>query len=327
MCAHIFLLPCLLLFTSSLISGSSSAHENSKTAFSGPACNVSHEIIFPQPSIRLQSVIHVAIVGCGGKASHEITGLLWSLAEQPQREYISLHLVLDSKVYDYMINCLQLLRTLFHSIDVYHIDYVKNLPCGRDGSCFHCSTCKLFLYDILSNHVKHVLYLDTDTLVLGDLSELWQVWSNKPLEPVLFIAVREAGFAYQSRAKKQVFYGPTGINSGVLLMNLGIMRQLGITVKVLMDTNSAPLYWPDQDLLNNWCHRKYHTCAFLNCKWNIRIDYLLNDNDECKEYARSPGDGILHGNRKVFHKRSSNPQQFEMHNNNSRNLKKFCKMG
>ena len=191
MFAHIFLLPYLLLLTFSLISRSSSAHENSKTAFSGPACNVTQEIIFPQPSIRLQSVIHVAIVGCGGKASHEIAGLLWSLAEQPQRKYISLHLVLDSKVYDYMINCLQLLRTLFHSIDVYHIDYVKNLPCGRDGSCFHCSTCKLFLYDILSNHVKHVLYLDTDTLVLGDLSELWKVWSNKPLEPVLFIAVRE----------------------------------------------------------------------------------------------------------------------------------------
>lgn len=312
----------LFLFAPALVS--SADDDKVLASLPSPACNVSHEIVFSASPQKSRSGIHVATIGCGDKAAYEIPGLLWSLAKQPQRKEISLHLILDASIYDHLIHCLHLLKTVFRSIDVYRTNHVVNLPCGIDLACFHCSGCKLFLYDILSEQVKHVLYVDADTLVLGDLAELWQVWSSKALEQKIFLAAKESGTSYSTRVKN--IYGPTGINSGVLLMNLGMMRQLGVTVKTLMDVNPIPLEWPDQDLLNNWCHLKYHTCGFLACKWNIRIDYHVDAVEECRDHARNMRDGILHGNRRAFHSGSTEPKQFEMHDENRRKFEKFCKM-
>lgn len=109
---------------------------------------------------------------------------------------------------------------------------------------------------------NRVLYLDVDTIVWGDISELWATSLNGnyimgALEP--------------DRSKINVPY----LNSGVLMMNLAWLRRDGLDDKMIEMINTIPFPFPDQDVLNQVCWPYVKT---IDSKWNA-CDYTEPTDD------------------------------------------------
>ncbi|MBD5137549.1 MAG: glycosyltransferase family 8 protein [Lachnospiraceae bacterium] len=100
----------------------------------------------------------------------------------------------------------------------------------------------------IPRHVHRILYIDTDTLVLDDISNLFSLESGgAPLAAVLGCAPAERKLALGMKADSQYF------NAGVLLLNLDYWRDNRLTEKLTeFIHNSDPKIlerW-DQDALN-----------------------------------------------------------------------------
>lgn len=102
---------------------------------------------------------------------------------------------------------------------------------------------RCFIYRVLKE--DRVLYLDVDTIVDGDLTELWNFDQNEVLYG------REEHDDY--------------INSGVLLMNLKKMRELNYDKLLYGLLQRAKFIFPDQDIINV-VYRQH--IKKIDYKWN-----------------------------------------------------------
>lgn len=108
---------------------------------------------------------------------------------------------------------------------------------------------RILLPELLPD-VGRVLYLDVDTLVLGELPALWDV----DLEDHQVGAVTNVFEPWGERWPADLgLPGPESyFNSGVLLMNLEAMRRVRATelLEAYATEHAERLFWPDQDALN-----------------------------------------------------------------------------
>ena len=118
---------------------------------------------------------------------------------------------------------------------------------------------------------ERVLYLDIDTIVRKDISELWDLLIGDKY----FAAVREPA---KSRP------GFTYINEGVMMMNLEKMRD-GLAKRMIDELNRHA--WPckEQDLYSEWCQGQ-----FLLLPGDYNASNFTDDPDEIKimHYAAIP---------------------------------------
>ncbi|XP_035782884.1 glucoside xylosyltransferase 1-like isoform X3 [Anopheles albimanus] len=108
-----------------------------------------------------------------------------------------------------------------------------------------CAAQRLFLPSLLS-HLDAVLYIDSDTIFLSSVQEIWGLFQE-------FNASQFAGMApehedknagWYNRFARHPYYGDLGVNSGVMLMNLTRMRQFRWQDHIL------PIYLK---FLRQWC--------------------------------------------------------------------------
>ena len=88
-----------------------------------------------------------------------------------------------------------------------------------------------------------VLSLDCDTLVKGDISELWDV----DLKDYYLTA----GIEPQRCRWDKVYY-----NTGVVKYNLKLMREDGVDDHMIRLINECKLKWPEQDVVNIVCKNR-----------------------------------------------------------------------
>lgn len=109
---------------------------------------------------------------------------------------------------------------------------------------------RLFAHKAFPN-LKKMLYIDSDTLICGDLSDLYNTnISNYVMAAVRDMAPTEipenANGAYVKKFSEEYLNNGPYFNSGVLLLNLEKMQQQ----ENLLKQTKIPLKYPDQDLLN-----------------------------------------------------------------------------
>lgn len=106
----------------------------------------------------------------------------------------------------------------------------------------YMSLVRLAFARLLPNFDK-VLYLDTDTVVCGDISPLWDIDMTD-----YYIAGASEDLSYVPQV-------PIGkyINAGVMLMNLDKIRKDGIDWKWLWEINGFKHNFPDHDVINIYC--------------------------------------------------------------------------
>lgn len=129
-------------------------------------------------------------------------------------------------------------------IEMPNIDIPKSLITARwPQSAFN----RLYAANILPDTIDKVLYLDCDTLILGQLSEL----SEMDLEEYFIYGVKDCiGASYKKNVglSREKPY----INAGVLYLNLHKLRKVDIShkIKKFLERFGKRIHYADQDLLN-----------------------------------------------------------------------------
>ncbi len=156
---------------------------------------------------------------------------------------------------------------------------------------------RLLAYKFLPVEVERVLYLDADILVINSMRELYEI----DLEGFLCAAACHNIIPFTEVNKLRLnpldpltFFKAGGFyNSGVLLMNLKLQREL-IDEKVILNfikKNHFKLIMPDQDIINalysktiksidetkyNF-HVRYYRLYKLNSHGTVDMDYILRN--------------------------------------------------
>lgn len=111
-----------------------------------------------------------------------------------------------------------------------------------DNGWTYMTLIRCALPDIFQD-LDRILYLDVDTIVFKDLSELY----NIDFEDNYMAGV------YEVRRKWDT---PNYVNAGVLMMNLEKMREDNISAKLIELINTQELCAPDNDAINIICKDK-----------------------------------------------------------------------
>lgn len=130
-----------------------------------------------------------------------------------------------------------------------------------------------------------ILYIDADVLCLKPLNELWE-------QPCKFISLTESHIAGERQALEHG-HEKYGL-SGVMLMNLDILRKFNFTEKALKPFELPVRLWCHEETIINYyfyynlkfIHRKYNYCFNRRYREPIPLDevYLLHFPGEEKRY-------------------------------------------
>ncbi|XP_013872425.1 glucoside xylosyltransferase 1 [Austrofundulus limnaeus] len=263
----------------------------------------------PQPP-----VMHLAVVACGERLQETLTmiksAVLFSIG------HLHLHIFAEDRLHDNLTQTLEswpgFVRCKYN-YNVYSISFPSENAAEWKKLFKPCASQRLFLPLILKD-VDSIIYVDSDILFLQPVDHLWAFLSQ--LDPSQLAAMspehEEPRIAWYSRFARHPFYGRTGINSGVMLMNMTRMRStffkndmtaVGLRweelLMPLLQKYKLNITWGDQDLLNIIFHHNPEFLLEFPCKWNYRPDHCIYGSN-CAS-AEEDGVYVLHGNRGVYH--------------------------
>ncbi|CAL4058546.1 unnamed protein product, partial [Meganyctiphanes norvegica] len=164
-----------------------------------------------------------------------------------------------------------------------------------------CATQRLFLPDMFPD-LDAAIYIDTDLVFMRPPEDLWAEFNkfNKKQS----IAMAPCDYHYDSKRNKVPYYGKTGLNAGIMHMNLTRMKSFpwgGWTpanMKVY-DQYKKKIKLADQDILNILFNKLPQHLYELGCEWNYRIWQCSQGRNLCNG-AEERGVSILHGNAMAF---------------------------
>jgi lipopolysaccharide biosynthesis glycosyltransferase len=132
---------------------------------------------------------------------------------------------------------------------------------------------RMALPDLLAPHIKKVLYLDADMLVLGDISPLWDC----DCQNVAATVVADGSLSYQKRWEVIGSDNPHYFNAGMMLINLDKWRIEDLAAMTLSFLNESQDWeYNDQDLLN----LALNDCVqYVDEKWNAQSFHFRQDKD------------------------------------------------
>lgn len=128
---------------------------------------------------------------------------------------------------------------------------------------------RLLCYKILPQYIDRVLYLDGDTIVLSDLTELWKSdLKGRPIGACIEPTV-DANRKQRLDMEQYPYF-----NSGVLLIDLAKCRNKGSFEKIIdfYRKNDGKLFAPDQDAING-CLKG--NIQILSPKYNFSNTYIF----------------------------------------------------
>lgn len=152
---------------------------------------------------------------------------------------------------------------VFHQITKDELGLLNEFTSELCGFQHVSTACFLrLLIPLLFPHLDRALYVDCDTLCLGDISELY----NTDFENNYLIGCR--GFKYSDTQAQQLGI-PYYINSGMLLFNIPLMNKENYFEQILDNWRGSldkqKPFSADETIIN-WCF--HDKIKLVNEKWN-----------------------------------------------------------
>ncbi|XP_029350637.1 glucoside xylosyltransferase 1-like isoform X3 [Echeneis naucrates] len=263
---------------------------------------------------RPEPPMHLAVVACGERLEETLTMIKSAVLFSIKR--ICLHIFAEDQLHATFMDALEswpgFVRSRFN-YTVYTISFPSENAAEWKKLFKPCASQRLFLPLILKD-IDSIVYVDSDILFLQPVDRLWAFLSRFNASQLAAMAPEheEPRIAWYSRFARHPFYGTTGINSGVMLMNMTRMRNtffkndmtsVGLRweelLMPLLQKYKLNITWGDQDLLNIIFHHNPETFLQFPCQWNYRPDHCIYGSN-CVS-AEEDGIYILHGNRGVYH--------------------------
>lgn len=171
---------------------------------------------------------------------------------------------------------LDMLRIVPVKIDDYHYNQLKLFSLHK--SKLPLSAYYRILATKLLPQVDRIIYLDIDMLVTADLTNLWQT----PLGNNIIGACCDLPLTEQENSWSYQFLGSKGnkyFNSGMLVMNLAIMREVNFFEKItdFIQKAANAFVLGDQDALNYFLQ---DSVEIVDSKYNTILGYTNNITSE-----------------------------------------------
>lgn len=257
---------------------------------------------------------HLAVVACGPRLEETLTMLKSAilLSNKPLNFHIFAEDDLQHSFRDALRSWPKMVQIKFN-FTIYPITFPKDNAKEWKKLFKPCASQRLFLPLILKE-VDSLLYVDTDIIFLQPVEEIWKLLSHFNSTQLAAMAPEheEPRIGWYNRFARHPYYGKTGVNSGVMLMNMTRLREkyfqndmtaAGLRweeiLLPLLQKYKLNITWGDQDLLNIIFYHNPESLYVFPCQWNYRPDHCIYGSN-CKE-AEQTGVFILHGNRGVFH--------------------------
>lgn len=207
--------------------------------------------------------IHIA-ASCDDRYAQPLGVMLYSLlrnAREPQR--IEFHLIDAGIGADNLARLQELAQRWQARLRLVPVqpEAFAGLPRLRYGTAMYS---RIMLPALLERHVRKVIYLDADTVVLGEIEQLWQVsLAQRPLAAVENLSPS----AHRDADLPRRHY----FNSGVLLLDLDRWRQAQLHSEVMafLAREAHRLRYPDQSALNSVLHGQWTRLPLV---WNQQSD-------------------------------------------------------
>ena len=139
---------------------------------------------------------------------------------------------------------------------------------NRESMFTDFSFARLILADYINE--ERVIYIDTDAVVRGDISHLW----NYDMTDYYVMGVKDYGVTYDNHLNSLNLSGKY-INSGFVCFNLKKIREDNIILKWFDVINTVKLKYPDQDALNIVCtDHELYISSIYNYIYGLTLDVL-----------------------------------------------------
>ncbi|KAM8758847.1 glucoside xylosyltransferase 2 isoform 2-T2 [Rhynchonycteris naso] len=209
--------------------------------------------------------IHLAVVACGNRLEETIVMLKSAVLFSHRK--MQFHIFTEEFLkpeFDKQLRQWPDSYTKKFEHRIYPITFLVENPQEWKKLFKPCAAQRLFLPVILKD-VDSLLYVDTDVLFLRPVDDIWKLLRQFNSTQLAAMAPEHEipRIGWYSRFAQHPFYGSTGVNSGVMLMNLTRIRSAKfknsmIPTGLAWEDMLYPLYqkyknditWGDQDLLN-----------------------------------------------------------------------------
>ena len=177
------------------------------------------------------------------------------LSNSDKKDNYKFYIMSDLSEQDFLANCEPVKQKLKNiSPNNFEIKQIKTDNTDFDG-IVHDTRVGVSAYYRLKlasmTTMDKVIYLDSDIVVLGNISELW----NFDINDYYFGAVEDKSSELMSW-RANLDEGDIYINSGVLVMNLKKFREDNIETLIFDKLKEADNNYSDQDVLNDICREK-----------------------------------------------------------------------
>lgn len=223
-----------------------------------------------------------------------LIAMLCSLYENNKEHIIHTHLIHEGLSQDSLYKVTKISERYRNTANFYNVDsaQVKNLKL-TDNSPFSIATYfRIFLPSLLSDSIDKVLYLDDDIIVLGDVSQLFDL----PLDDYGVAAVQDV--TPTNDYHRHLLGLPLSKHAfccGVMLVNLKYWRENNVQSQLFKfaSKNFGKLFYADQDAMNRvLCNRWFK----LPCKYSkTPLSYtILNQQNFSDYYETAYAPIIMH---------------------------------
>jgi len=163
-----------------------------------------------------------------------------------------------------------------------------------------CATERLFIPDMFPA-MDRAIYIDTDLIFLRPPEDLWAFFDEFSDKQIAGMA--PCLYHYDTPRNKVPHYGDTGLNAGIMHMDLKRMRKIPdgwVGANMAMhDKFKNKIKLADQDILNILFHYYPEKLFELPCEWNYRVWQCSQGENKCIT-AEENGVSLLHGNALAF---------------------------
>ncbi|XP_030240789.1 glucoside xylosyltransferase 2 [Drosophila navojoa] len=251
-----------------------------------------------------KNTFHIVAVACGQRAQETLVMIKSALLYNYYQEYIKFIIFTEAPLADIISEKLTDWReTLSQQFDfeLLSLKFPNQSEKEWKNLFKPCAAQRLFLPSLLKD-VDSLLYVDTDILFLSPITDIWKYFGkfNETQIAALAPEHENENIGWYNRFARHPFYGPLGVNSGVMLMNLTRMRQFN------WEQHVFPIYkefklritWGDQDIINILFYYHPDKLYIIPCEYNYRPDHCMY-----MSICNSSHSGIklIHGNRGYFH--------------------------
>lgn len=247
--------------------------------------------------------VSLTVVACGSKLEETLTmiksALLYNTAQTHLNIKIITEDVMKQKFEKQLIEWQKDFPSDF-SFELYSLHFPKVEEKDWRNLFKPCAAQRLFLPSLL-NKTDATLYVDTDIVFLSPVEDIWSHFNNFNSSQIAGLSPEheDTQIGWYNRFARHPFYGPLGVNSGVMLMNLTRMRTFNWENQIfpLYKKYKSQITWGDQDLINILFYYHPDKLYIFSCIFNYRPDHCMYVN-VCNI---NEGIRILHGNRGYFH--------------------------